>query len=636
MTMAPSANLIHHLHKHPNPDLPSLAPPENQLQITQTNLCIKPFYFPFGKPIPTVQRDLHDKKIFAVVRHLYGIRPFLKETHFVPVTKACGLPRYLNVALFRRMCALEGTKDTLSFEQFVRGWIMLSYDRYNDEAIIFNILKRPGFTWLSPEDFIPVLEDIVYNHPGLQSLADNPMFQERYIETVICRLYYDGRCPGGKMSLNQFRQSKFTLMIKALGPNVDLNNTHDCFSYKHFYVIYCKFWALDTDHNLIISQHDLVKYNQSTLSLWIVHRIMACGRIAAFDQAYKTNVESTPVLTYLDYIWFLLSEVDKSTTMAIEYWFRCMDVDGNGVLTTHELAQFWEDQDARQRYYGIGPEDRIQFKDVMCQMNDLIQPKTHSQFRLSDLKRNGYMAERFFDTFLNFDRFQIHESCQGLLRPKQKYESERRKLAVDNTVYTDPDYFLLGDWKEYAESEYINILAAERNDTLWEHDNGELDIYEDFYEKEGGLDTDELEGTVVEDVEEYCCDNTANFHYFDQYPAYDCSMLKSALENEAQYELTEKENIAVQQPGRPIELEKEEDEEDQYVLGLPVSESISDLESDISLPNTPTLTDEDIGSIDWTIFPKKSGSNTSYLSWLSTGARDDNEEDQEDLKSPWV
>ncbi|OAD66429.1 hypothetical protein PHYBLDRAFT_70884 [Phycomyces blakesleeanus NRRL 1555(-)] len=539
MTMSPSANRIHyldHLYKDLNPDSPSLAPPENNppqddidgqqqqrqhpdntqsttiaTPLTTTaitdSLCIKPFYFPFGKPISTVQRDLNDKKIFAVVRHLYGIRTFLREEQFVPVTKACGLPRYLNMALFRRMNVQEEPEDGVSFEQFVRGWIMLSYDRYSDESIIFNILKRPGFTWLNPEDFIPVLEDIVYNHPGLQSLADNPMFQERYIETVICRLYYDGRCPGGKMNLNQFRQSKFTMMIKALGPNIDLNNTHDCFSYKHFYVIYCKFWALDTDHNLIISQHDLMKYNQSTLSIWIVHRIMTCGRIAAFDQAYKSNVEVTPVLTYLDYIWFLLSEIDKSTTMAIEYWFRCMDVDGNGVLTKYELAQFWEDQDARQRYYGVGPEDRIQFKDVMCQMNDLIQPKTPNQFRLSDLKRNGYMAERFFDTFLNFDRFQIHES----------------PIAPPNEI-----------------------------------------------EKEDEEDEDE-----------------------------------------------------------------EEEEEERFVLGLPVSESTSDLESDISLPNTPTLTDKDIGAIDWSIFAKQAGPNTNYLTWLNTNTKG-NDEKERDVESPWI
>lgn len=60
-------------------------------------------------------------------------------------------------------------------------------------------------------------------------------------------------------------------------------------------------------------------------------------------------------------------------------------------------------------------------------MNDLIQPDVPNQFRLRDLKRNGFFAERFFDTFLNFDRLQIHESYQGSIRAKRNYELGRRR-----------------------------------------------------------------------------------------------------------------------------------------------------------------------------------------------------------------
>ena len=29
----------------------------------------------------------------------------------------------------------------------------------------------------------------------------------------------------------------------------------DYFSYKHFYVLYCRFWELDTDHDGVISRY---------------------------------------------------------------------------------------------------------------------------------------------------------------------------------------------------------------------------------------------------------------------------------------------------------------------------------------------------------------------------------------------
>lgn len=41
----------------------------------------------------------------------------------------------------------------------------------------------------------------------------------------------------------------------------DINQITDYFSYEHFYVIYCKFWELDSDHDLYISQATHSQYN---------------------------------------------------------------------------------------------------------------------------------------------------------------------------------------------------------------------------------------------------------------------------------------------------------------------------------------------------------------------------------------
>ena len=37
----------------------------------------------------------------------------------------------------------------------------------------------------------------------------------------------------------------------------DINQVTAYFSYEHFYVIYCKFWELDRDHDLFIDKIDL-------------------------------------------------------------------------------------------------------------------------------------------------------------------------------------------------------------------------------------------------------------------------------------------------------------------------------------------------------------------------------------------
>ena len=43
----------------------------------------------------------------------------------------------------------------------------------------------------------------------------------------------------------------------------DINQVMDFFSYEHFYVIYCKFWELDKDHDLLIDKHDLARLNDN-------------------------------------------------------------------------------------------------------------------------------------------------------------------------------------------------------------------------------------------------------------------------------------------------------------------------------------------------------------------------------------
>jgi hypothetical protein len=85
-----------------------------------------------------------------------------------------------------------------------RGWMSIAKYELDDEASLFCILRKTDRQWVSPEDFLPVLEgmrisciymhksaneygvlDVILNHPGLQFLGDNPMFQERYSKASI-------------------------------------------------------------------------------------------------------------------------------------------------------------------------------------------------------------------------------------------------------------------------------------------------------------------------------------------------------------------------------------------------------------------------------------------------------------------
>lgn len=51
-------------------------------------------------------------------------------------------------------------------------------------------------------------------------------------------------------------------VLSLLEDEEDINQITEYFSYEHFYVIYCKFWELDKDHDLYIDRYDLSRHNE--------------------------------------------------------------------------------------------------------------------------------------------------------------------------------------------------------------------------------------------------------------------------------------------------------------------------------------------------------------------------------------
>lgn len=125
----------------------------------------------------------------------------------------------------------------------------------------------------------------------------------------------------------------------------------------------CKFWELDEDHDGYIDATDLVQYDDYALTNKVVDRIMSgAGRQLLSSVPNKMN--------YLDFVIFLISEVDKSSPASLDYFFNVIDVDGDGVISTFEIEYFFEEQ--KQRIQSLSQE-LITFPDIMCQMIDMVQ-----------------------------------------------------------------------------------------------------------------------------------------------------------------------------------------------------------------------------------------------------------------------
>jgi len=118
---------------------------------------------------------------------------------------------------------------------------------------------------------------------------------------------------------------------------------------------------------------------------------------------------------------------------AIEYWFHCLDIDGDELLSHFELKQFYNAQHAITS-------DMPSFDDLMEQLEDLIKPKNWPIITLGDLKRSN-MSFLFLNAFVNFKKFESFDARD----PLQKESN-------------------MSFWVRFARSEYDRMADEEVDD----------------------------------------------------------------------------------------------------------------------------------------------------------------------------
>ena len=197
----------------------------------------------------------------------------------------------------------------------------------------------------------------------------------------------------GHITEREVRRSNLLEAFHLVDEEEDINRVTQYFSYEHFYVLYCRYWELDTDHDGVISRDDLLRYGGHRLSRAIVDRIFEVGhrpspvfppiRIDSLHQQRSSDSlgglsaegatphKAATTMHYDDFVYFMLSEEDKGNKASLQYWFSCVDIDGDGKITPRDMRFFYDVQTARMESLG---HDVVNFSDVLCQMSDMIKP----------------------------------------------------------------------------------------------------------------------------------------------------------------------------------------------------------------------------------------------------------------------
>ncbi|CAN1729904.1 Probable serine/threonine protein phosphatase 2A regulatory subunit B''gamma [Linum perenne] len=304
------------------------------------------------------------------------------------------------------------------------------------------VISEPVREVIPQEDFRPVLREILATHPGLEFLQT---------ETVIYRIFhYVNRSGTGHLTLKELKRSNLITAMQQVEEEEDINKVLRYFSYEHFYVIYCKFWELDSDHDFLIDKENLIRYGNHALTYRIVDRVFS--QVA---RKFRSKVEGK--MGYEDFVYFILSEEDKSSEPGIEFWFNCIDLDGNGILTSNEMQFFYEEQLHRMECMAQEP---VLFEDILCQIIDMIGPENEGLVTLRDMRRTK-LAGHVFNILFNLNKFIAFESRDPFLIRQER----------ENPTLTE--------WDRFAHREYIRLSMEDDAEDV---SNGSGDVWDESLE----------------------------------------------------------------------------------------------------------------------------------------------------------
>ncbi|CAI0385184.1 unnamed protein product [Linum tenue] len=399
---------------------------------------IPQFYFKNGRLPPDETRE---RCLFDVDQHFYDHMDGLQQNEFKTVAKdICKLPSFFSTILFRRIDV--NSVGIITRDQFIDYWVKGNFLTMDLATQIYTILKQPDRGYLTQEDFRPILREILATHPGLEFLQT---------ETVIYRIFhYVNRSGTGRLTLKELKRSNLVAAMHQVDEEEDINKVLRYFSYEHFYVIYCKFWELDTDHDFLIDKENLIRYGNHALTYRIVDRVFS--QVA---RKFRSKVEGK--MGYEDFVYFILSEEDKSSEPGIEFWFNCIDLDGNGVLTSNEMQFFYEEQLHRMECMAQEP---VPFEDILCQIIDMIGPETEGLVTLRDMKRTK-LAGHVFNILFNLNKFIAFESRDPFLIRQER----------ENPTLTE--------WDRFAHREYIRLSMEDDAEDV---SNGSGDVWDESLE----------------------------------------------------------------------------------------------------------------------------------------------------------
>jgi len=353
---------------------------------------------------------------------------------------------------------------------------------------------------VTPAVLLPFVQSMADNHPSLSFLKSTTEFHEFYVHVCVMRLFYvassRGAAGNGSIVYKEFKACSMASRLKHVEDEEDINMFTDSFSYCHFHVIYCKFWELDEDRDMLLCRRDLLRYGGGTLSPLIVERIFgvnyACADLPISAESQR-KIDISPkntLMTFQQFVWFILSEEDKTTDRSINFWFHCLDLDQDGVLSCFELEKFYVEQQRRmeaktgQRSFGCNQSSLTSL--ALRELLDMLEPAYPDRLYLKDLRRSPTTSADVFNLLFSLNKFLFEERVTLLVnnpdlvqrlrrhkgganslsvqRPTRAEVNLRSSVALQSTKRYCYSLLTMPMWCDFATMEYERAVEAQQED----------------------------------------------------------------------------------------------------------------------------------------------------------------------------
>ncbi|KAJ3149797.1 Serine/threonine-protein phosphatase 2A regulatory subunit B'' subunit alpha [Geranomyces variabilis] len=412
----------------------------------------------------------------------------------IPVTRHFGMSIYANSLLYNLAALYKDPFETtaneaaddmpvVSWSDVVKIWRKAYLSARGDiDVVIFYLISmaHPNRGYLIPMDFEPIVREVVLIHPAFEFLRAPSSFQDRYVETVIAQLFTIRPIHSHRVSLRDYRKAGLLDLLTRVEQAAVCLGFHipPQFSYKSFYVIYCKFWKLDEGgreggpRDMLLTSADLERYSQGALTPLVCQRVVdlyGSARVLVATpphhddilHLYEKHEREERALTFMDFVRFIRATEDKTAPESIAYWFEVLDLEQDGRISLLELETVWAWQEERLLMF-----EDYTFPALLSVIWDTLNlDQSHTSLLLADLRREPVAAGMVFE--LLFDAKGRETWLRRTADPSFRAEQTVCVALEDGDGLCD----------EYAEMGHEPLLAEARH--LMQHPRGGAGAGED-------------------------------------------------------------------------------------------------------------------------------------------------------------